>query len=305
MAQLPFSLRRKSAATRVKPPVDKWERASWWGSWLLVLVAVVLCAIGLWAMLNTIKQAPAAKVEVVGELDANQQQLLQTQLQPLVKQGFFTSDLEVLRDRALTLPWVDRVAVTRHWPNGIVVRATPRHPIARWGSGRLLSDSGHIFVEATYVDRRDLPVLHGPSRYSVQLMQQYRQINQWFAPLGMQLRELHLTDRMTWFMQFNNGMRVIVDQDQTLTKLHQLSRLGLSELKAQWPNIVAVDLRYRNGLALQWKNAQPPKIVGGQFVLEPIVPLITAVPVLAAVPAALATRSAARVPTRPPATSNP
>jgi cell division protein FtsQ len=115
----------------------------------------------------------------------------------------------------------------------------------------------------------------------------------------MQLRELHLTDRMTWFMQFNNGMRVIVDQDQTLTKLHQLSRLGLSELKAQWPNIVAVDLRYRNGLALQWKNAQPPKIVGGQFVLEPIVP------VLAAVPAALATRSAARVPTRPPATSNP
>ena len=100
-------------------------------------------------------------------------------------------------------------------------------------------------------------------------MQQYRQINQWFAPLGMQLRELHLTERMTWFMQFNTGMRVIVDQDQTLTKLQRLSQLGITDLNGVWPNIVAADLRYRNGIALQWKNAQLPKIVDNKFVVEP------------------------------------
>ncbi|XID74827.1 cell division protein FtsQ/DivIB [Alkanindiges sp. WGS2144] len=270
MAELPISMRRKAAPVRTAKSTGKWERASWWGSWLLVALAVVLCGVGIWATLNTIRQAPAATVEVVGDLNTLQQQLLHNKLQPLVNEGFFTTDLEALRDEALELPWVDRVVVTRHWPNGIVIRATPRHPIARWGSGRLLSDSGHIFVEASYVDRRDLPLLHGPSIYSVQLMQQYRQINQWFAPLGMQLKELHLTDRMTWFMQFNTGMRVIVDQDQTLTKLQRLSQLGLTELKVQWPNIVAADLRYRNGLALQWKNAQPPKIVANKFVVEPV-----------------------------------
>ncbi|RZA04210.1 MAG: FtsQ-type POTRA domain-containing protein, partial [Moraxellaceae bacterium] len=253
-------------------PVDKWERASWWGSWVLVALAIVLCVVSIWAVANTIKHAPAATVEIAGDLTQLQQKLLADQLQPLVKEGFFTTDLETLRDQALTLPWVDRVVVTRRWPNGMVVRATPRHPIARWGSGRLLSDSGHIFVEASYVDRRDLPLLHGPSMYSVQLMQQYRQINQWFAPLGMQLRELHLTERMTWFMQFNTGTRVIVDQDQTLTKLQRLSQLGLTDLKSVWPNVVAADLRYRNGIALQWKNAQLPKIVANQFVVAPLSP---------------------------------
>lgn len=267
MANLPISLRRKPAATA--PKAKDWSnQASWFGSWLLIVLALILCGVGAWAMFRTIQQAPMATVHVAGNLSAVQRDILLSKVQPLVKEGFFTTDLEQIRDGALNLPWIDRVVVTRHWPNGIVVRATPRHAIARWGSGRLLSDSGHVFVEASYVDRRDLPLLHGPATRSVQLMQQYRQINQWFGSLGMQLRELHLTDRMTWFMQFDNGVRVIVDQDQTLTKLQRLSQLGMTELKPVWPNITAIDLRYRNGLALQWKNAQAPKIVGGHFVVE-------------------------------------
>jgi len=34
-----------------------------------------------------------------------------------------------------------------------------------------------------------------------------------------------------------------------------------------WSNISAIDLRYRNGLSIQWKNAIPPKIVNGQLVV--------------------------------------
>ncbi len=267
MAELPISMRRKPAISSKHG--SRSERASWFGSWLLVIVALLLCIVGAWAMLKTIRNAPVATVSVVGDLNALQQQILLKKLQPLVKDSFFTTDLEQIRDGTLSLPWVDRVVITRHWPNGIVVRTTPRHAIARWGSGRLLSDNGHVFVEASYVDRRDLPLLHGPATRSVELMQQYRQINQWFGPLGVQLKELHLTDRMTWFMQFDSGLRVIVDQDQTLTKLQRLSQLGMTELKPVWPNIVAVDLRYRNGMAIQWKNAQPPKTVGGHFVIEP------------------------------------
>jgi cell division protein FtsQ len=276
MAKLPISMRRKKPSGATTPR-DWSNQASWFGSWLLIVLALVVCCVGAWAMFRTIQQAPVATVHVVGNLSALQQEILLKKVQPLVTEGFFTTDLEQIRDGALGLPWVDRVVVTRHWPNGIVVRATPRHAIARWGSGRLLSDSGHVFVEASYVDRHDLPLLHGPAARSVELMQQYRQINQWFGSLGMQLRELHLTERMTWFMQFDNGVRVIVDQDQTLTKLQRLSQLGMTELKPVWPKIAAIDLRYRNGLALQWKNAQPPKIVGGHFVVEaslPVPPLV-------------------------------
>ena len=269
MAELPAALRRKKALPNgVKP--SRAQQASQLGSWLLLVLAMVICALGSFAIWQNIHQSPQVNLYITGELNAVQEQQLYQQLSHQAQGNFYTIDLETVRDAALQLPWLDRVTVSRHWPNGLVVRAAPRHPIARWGSKRLLSDNGHIFTEAEPVDRRDLPLLHGPNTHANELMQQYRQINQWFAPLGMQLLELHLTDRMTWFMQFNNGMRVIVDQDQTLTKLQRLSQLGATQLKPVWPNIVAADLRYRNGLALQWKNAQPPLIKGGEFILPPL-----------------------------------
>ena len=55
---------------------------------------------------------------------------------------------------------------------------------------------------------------------------------------------------MTWFMQFDSGLRVIVDQDQTMSKLQRLSYLAQSDLKPVWAKVSAIDLRYRNGLAI-------------------------------------------------------
>ena len=158
--------------------------------------------------------------------------------------------------------------VSRAWPNQIRVRVMPKHAIARWGSGRLLSDDGDVFQSAEPLPQRHLPLMHGPISQSKVMMRRYNEINQLFLPVGMQLNALYLTDRMTWFMQFNTGLRVIVDQDETMSKLQRLSHLARTDLKPVWPQVAAVDLRYRNGLALQWKNAQAPAIVHSQFVVN-------------------------------------
>lgn len=267
MAQLPQSLRPR----RITPATDAvhttaWiDRLSWFGSWLLVGLSLLLCLAGLWTFTQFVHHAPAAQVQVVGEVSPRQRQLLLNTLQPLVQSGYFSADLAQLRDGALMLPWVERVVVTRHWPQGITVRTMPRHAIARWGSGRLLSDRGDVFVEAEPINRLDLPLLHGPESQTKRMMQEYRQINQWFAPLNLHLKELHLTDRMTWFMQFDSGLRVIVDQEQTHAKLQRLSQLAGTGLSSVWPHIAAVDLRYRNGMALQWKTGRPPLVRSGRF----------------------------------------
>ena len=98
-------------------------------------------------------------------------------------------------------------------------------------------------------------------------MRRYNEINQLFQPVNLRLTELYLTERMTWFMQFDSGLRIIVDQDQTMSKLQRLSHLAQTDLKPVWSKISAIDLRYRNGLSLQWKTGAPPKILNGQFVV--------------------------------------
>jgi len=141
MAELPEYLRPRRAKPNLAPNTNWSTRLSWFGSWLLLVLALTLCLVGVWQLVQTIRTAPAAQIAVVGELSKRQHAVLVQQLQPLVSAGYFTADLTQIRDGALSQPWVDQVTVTRQWPNGIVVRVLPRHPVARWGSNisRLIS----------------------------------------------------------------------------------------------------------------------------------------------------------------------
>lgn len=267
MAQLPASMRRKRAATtsiHEKPPTRK-EKIIHAGGWIMLVVAFCVLFLGVFGLYKVITDAKVATLEVVGVNSEIEKQQITKHLSAVVKDNYFTSDLEVIRDRTLDVPWVDRVVVSRAWPNGIRVRVMPRHAIARWGTGRLLSDEGDIYTEAVVKNYPNLPLLHGPLDQSKVMMRRYNEINQLFHPVNMRLKELYLTDRRTWFMQFDTGLRIIVDQDQTMSKLQRLSHLAQTDLKPVWSKVSAIDLRYRNGLAIQWKNSAPPKIINGQF----------------------------------------
>lgn len=268
MAQLPLSLRRRQAATTSihdKPP-SLGEKLLSWGSWLLLIFAILVFVFGSYALYQRFMHAEIDHVDVVG-VSAPAQKALIKHIKADTASGYFTTDLEQIRDHALGLSWVDRVVVSRAWPNAIVLRVTPRHAVARWGTGRYLSDDGVVFKPVQRFDHQNLPLLHGPHSQSRMMMTKYRDINQMFRPMDMRLKELYLTERMTWFMQFDNGIRLIVDQDQTMGKLQRLSEIAKTDLGLVWDNIAGIDLRYRNGLAVQWKNAQPVNIENGQFVI--------------------------------------
>lgn len=270
MAQLPASMRRKTrpaiSSIHEKPPSPKQKMVNA-GGWLLLVVAFAVLAVGLYGLYKVMTDATVAQLQVVGTQSEVENQQLVQHLNPIIKDNYFTSDLELIRDQALQVSWVDRVVVSRAWPNAIRVRVMPRHAIARWGTGRLLSDNGDVFSEAVPKVHPNLPLLHGPVSQSKMMMRRYNEINQLFHPVNLRLKELYLTERMTWFMQFDSGLRVIVDQDQTMSKLQRLSHLAQTDLKPTWSNISAIDLRYRNGLAIQWRNSISPKIVNGQFVV--------------------------------------
>ncbi|OTG88189.1 cell division protein FtsQ [Acinetobacter sp. ANC 4558] len=269
MAQLPASMRRKKVAiTSIhdKPPSRK-DKLTNFGGWVLLLVAFVILVLGLFGLYQVMTNAKVAELDVVGTQSGVEQKQVINHVMPVVTSNYFTSDLKQIRDKALELSWVDRVVVSRSWPNSIRVRVMPKHAIARWGTGRLLSDSGDVFTEVVTKNNQQLPLLHGPIHQSKMMMRRYNEINQLFLPVNLRLKELYLTDRMTWFMQFDSGLRIIVDQDQMMSKLQRLSYLAEHDLKPIWNQISAIDVRYRNGLAIQWKNSVPPKIINGNFVV--------------------------------------
>ncbi|MBF7681817.1 cell division protein FtsQ/DivIB [Acinetobacter sp. B5B] len=269
MAQLPASMRRKPKAAAVtsihdKPPSLK-DRLIHIGGWIILLFAACIAVVGAYGSYKVFTDARVANLEVVGTRSSVEEHTLIQNIQPFVNKNYFTVDLETIRDQSLQLPWVDQVVVSRAWPDAIKVRIIPRHAVARWGTGRLLSDAGVVFKEATPQDHQSLPLLHGPVNQAPFMMRRYHEINQLFRPYQLHLTELYLTERMTWFMQFDSGLRLIVDQDQTMSKLQHLSQLAGQDLQPVWSQISTVDLRYRNGLSIQWKGTPP--VSHGQFVV--------------------------------------
>ena len=148
MAQLPASMRRKRAAiTSIhdKPPTRK-DKLTNFGGWLLMLVAIVVLAVGVYGLYTVMTDAHIKKKKKIGTpTEEEKLQVIQHVVQT-VKTIFFLKKKKKIRDQSLELSWVDRVVVSRAWPNSIRVRVMPRHAIARWGTGRLLSDSGDIFA---------------------------------------------------------------------------------------------------------------------------------------------------------------
>lgn len=170
--------------------------------------------------------------------------------------SFFTAKLPQLKDEVMAQDWVSQVDIERKWGEGIVITALPRAPIAKFGSEHLIDAQGHVFQPVNEADLQqdNLIMLQGDADQSNLIMQQMQQVSQWFGPLDMQVEDMILTPRMTWVIRFNNGMRIIVDNEHTSQKLMNVSQLLQNQLADKRENIASLDLRYKNGFVIAWKD---------------------------------------------------
>ncbi|VEG12116.1 cell division protein FtsQ/DivIB [Moraxella cuniculi] len=225
-----------------------------WQSVLMTLLVVVLLGF----LLNyAIKNSESKPIVIESkQLSVAQLQALQKVVQPIGSVQFFASDLSQIHQAISQLSWVQDASVYRDWNRGVVVSVIPRKAVANFGSDRLLDASGVVYQpadDAQLMDAR-LVNLHGRADESTQIMQKLKRVNAWFLPLGIYVQDLILTPRQTWIIRFNNGMRVMVDHEDTEQKLYNLAMQLQSTLADDLPKIDSVDLRYKNGFAIAWRR---------------------------------------------------
>lgn len=232
--------------------------------WLLLgFAALGWGAVGLFKELE--RKAPLAIIQVEGDISPADREQLAAQLQQVVKGSYFTTDLQAIRDTVLATPWVESLSVQRRWPDGIRVLVIEKKPVARWGDNRYLSARGEIFVPKQGSAPEGLPMLLGPLGKANYVMEQYRSFNERLRPVHQQVVELHLTERMTWFMRLNSGIQLTLDQTQINEKMQRFLWLYQQQLQPYSDHIASIDLRYRNGLAVAWKEGLAVPVVNNQL----------------------------------------
>ena len=224
---------------------------------LLVLGLLVLILI---MGAKALRDAPPAEIHVNHQdLTVAEYSALQHVMNQQSVSSFFTSDLQALRDITTSLAWVDQVSISRDWQRGIVVTVLPKQAVANFGTERLVDAKGRVFVPADSKDltQEQFATLQGDMAQAPVIMQQLQQVNDWYAPLGLQVEDIILSPRMTWLIRFDNGLRIIVDNENTAQKLLNLSQLLGNQLKDRRDEIQSVDLRYKNGFTIAWHTALP------------------------------------------------
>ena len=175
-----------------------------------------------------------------------------------IKGNFFTADLNEVRKTFESVPWVRKAMVRRAWPNQLTVTIEEHVPLGTWGDdGRLLSIKGDVFVANLAEAEEDAELLsfNGPDGSEKEVVTRLQDLNNWLAPLKLQVAALNLSDRYAWSMQLNNGVTLELGREKTATTLKERA----DRLVAIYPQLVAhlqdrienIDMRYPNGLALR------------------------------------------------------
>jgi cell division protein FtsQ len=169
--------------------------------------------------------------------------------------NFFTLSLPAARRQFESLPWAAAVSVRRGWPDRLIVTVTEHRPIGLWDDGRLLADSGRLFV--ANVAEAELHVqlasFSGPPAEAAAAAQRFAEFGQVLGELGLSIRMLEVSDRRSWTVTTDLGQRFELGRDEPPGALSQ--RLTL--VAQHYPTMVAqfgaapsrIDARYPQALA--------------------------------------------------------
>lgn len=216
-----------------------------------VIGVVSIYIASMWMMENINK--PIATVKVEGNFQRLTEQEIETALQPYVATYFLAVDLDRIQQIVSALPWVSHVTVRRIWPDGLAIKVKEEMAIARWGEKQLLDEEGRVFSPAQLQeDVLKLPLLKGPKGYEKTVMEQYERISQLLRPLNRRITHLNLAERGAWDLQLDDGMKVMLGRDHLMEKTQRFIRLYRTELAQSTTPILAVDVRYNNGIAVRW-----------------------------------------------------
>jgi cell division protein FtsQ len=240
--------RRRHAAVDPQPP----KPIAIWFNRLLVSVCGVILVAGTVRAVDYLMDLEVERIAVSGVLNHTSAAEIETQVAQELTVGFLFADLERVRRRLESMPWVHFAQVRRHWPNTIGIHITEQQPIARWGRAGFLNHEGDYFpVDGAVSAYADLPLLEGPEGSAVVLMQRYLRLESVLTPLGIEIQRLSQDSLGQLVVAFESGTTLLLGNHDFVPRLRRFARLWEHEL--QGLAVARVDMRYEHGAAVsEW-----------------------------------------------------
>lgn len=173
-----------------------------------------------------------------------------------VSTGFFSTELEAVRERIETVPWVRRASVRRIWPDQLEVRIEEHRPLALWHDGRLVNTYRELY--SANLDEAEesgaLPQLSGPPGAEAEVVERFLVAQELLQPLQRSLVSVSMSARRAWSMQLDDGTVLLLGRERAKSIDSRLARWvdAYPVTTARLGHRAGVvDMRYQNGFAVR------------------------------------------------------
>ena len=109
--------------------------------------------------------------------------------------GFFRFDLKGMKYDLENLPWVEKAAINRLWPDTVSFNLREQVAIAYWNNEGLLNPRGEIWTPTHSNHMSGIPYWEGPDGSQLRIMEQFEAFNKILKPSGLKLSGIKLSDR--------------------------------------------------------------------------------------------------------------
>ena len=237
------------------PAIDELRKLEIPSRWLWIAsLAALLMATTTLAM--QWRDPDLSRLRIEGKFERVSPQVLREAALPSLGQGFFSVDVDAVREELTQLPWVAKARVERDWPTGLSIRVWEREPFARWNGESLLDTGGVAFTPAAQDMPESLlgklPRLSGTAGNEALVASSYRRLSAALEDTVLAINGLALDARGEWTAQTRMGLTLRLGDGDVADKLPVLTGALLAAVGNRLDEVAYVDLRYTNGFAIGW-----------------------------------------------------
>src|SRR5690606_38898396 len=198
-------------------------------------------------------ERPLSQVSVEGEFRYVGKERTMELISAELDGDFLQLDLMRLKSALEADPWVEYAALGRRWPDILLVKIIEQKPIARWGEHGFMNQRGEIIHVDSTTALMELPRLDGDETDARKIMQQYQDLAQLLRSRGLEILALSSDKKRSWRVTLKGGVEIAIGRDQVMEKMRRFITVYDHHLKELWTDIKSIDVRYTNGIAVQWQ----------------------------------------------------
>lgn len=203
-------------------------------------------------MANNFLERPIKAVIIDGDFEYMSRQSVKLLIDEHMKNSFIKEDLLSMRNKLMANPWIDSVSLRREWPDVLHVVIKEQRAIARWGDKGFLNYRGDLVLAKSDAVLNDLPLLRSDDSQTQLLMRQYQFISELLSEHQLTILVLKKSTVGIWQAELNNGWKLFLGRTDINKKIQHLLLALDQKAISLGSDIDRIDLRYENGLSVQW-----------------------------------------------------